>query len=257
MVEIKPDAVTPVSEGISGGERKQSDAQADAQADGEGTGHRERPPIDDAISILGIPPEEMTTQVRAAIGTLTAEIVRLREEVDHSRGRAAYLESLADRHPFLPVLNRRAFARELSKTLAHAGTLGTSASLLCLHVTSAEDIRRRHGRRALDAGLGHVCGILTENLHPTDVIGNLGGADFGIVLLVADKDAALAKGKSLVDAIGSQSFRWQDQDMTISLSWGARVLEPGADSEEVMAATDRHLLDMEEGKGGGVGGQAK
>lgn len=169
------------------------------QGDGEAS-----PGFDVAVSILGIPDTALTPEVRAAIDALSAEIAHFHQELGHSRGRAAYLEKLADKHPFLPVFNRRAFARELARALNHVGALGTPVSLLCLHVTNADAIRRRHGRQALDSGLAYVCRMLEGSVHATDIVGNLGGADFGIVLLVADRETALSKGAALAHSVRNE-----------------------------------------------------
>jgi diguanylate cyclase (GGDEF)-like protein len=209
-----------------------------------GGGSHGAPAFDVRVSILGIPDAALTPEVKAAIDALSGEISRLREELDHSLGRTAYLEELADMHPLLPVLNRRAFARELARTLVHVGALGTPVSLLCLHVTNADTVRRIHGRQALDRGLEHVCQILESNIHATDVIGNLGGADFGIVLLVADRETALRKGAALVETVQAQPFLWDDEAVALHLAWGAWVLEPMAKADEVMDAADRQLLEM-------------
>lgn len=214
----------------------------DAAAD-EGAVNGGRAAID-PVTILNIPTNELTPAVELAISRLSTEMERLRQAMVQGRSRIAYLETLADRHPFLPVLNRRAFARELAKVLTHAGLLGTPASLLCLHLASAEDIRRRWGRKALDQGLTQVCEIVGAALHPTDIMGNLGGADFGVVLLLADRQAALAKGAALVEAVGARSLPVGDVQITLKLAWGARVLMAGDEIEVVLEAAERQLMEM-------------
>jgi diguanylate cyclase (GGDEF)-like protein len=240
MEVTKSEGISPDSGG-GGGAASGGVAAPSAEGGDEQGG---APAFDVEVSILGIPTEALTPEVQTAIDALSGEIARLRQELDQSRGRTAYLEKLADMHPFLPVFNRRAFARELARTLVHVGALGTPVSLLCLHVTNADTVRRNHGRQALDRGLAHVCRILEGAIHATDVVGNLGGADFGVVLLVADRDTALRKGAALVESVRAQPISWHDAELTLDLAWGARVLEPGAEAAEILDAADRQLLEM-------------
>ena len=99
-------------------------------------------------------------------------------------------------------------------------------------------MRRRHGRRALDQGLAHVCQILSACLHPTDVVGKLGGADFAVVLLLADRGAALAL------AVRGRPFHLGGEMSSLDVTWGARLQEPGVGSDAVMEAADRQLVEM-------------
>ena len=136
MDVTKAEGVSPDS---GGGGASSGGARASSEEGGGDPGGA--PAFDVQVSILGIPDQALTPEVQAAIDALSGEISRLREELDRSLGRTAYLEKLADMHPFLPVLNRRAFARELARTLVHVGALGTPVSLLCLHVTNADTVR--------------------------------------------------------------------------------------------------------------------
>ena len=65
---------------------------------------------DEALDLQddGIPPE-----ARDAILRLLSEIEALRTEIEENNARIAELENLADKDPLTPVVNRRAFAREL------------------------------------------------------------------------------------------------------------------------------------------------
>ena len=66
-------------------------------------------------SLMGIPADEVTPKVRIAIEALMREVERLRKDVDEMRRRTVGLEKLADEDALLPVVNRRAFVRELSR----------------------------------------------------------------------------------------------------------------------------------------------
>ena len=69
-----------------------------------------------------LPPadEDISPQAQAAILRLMSEIDRLREEIAANNRRIAHLEEVADRDPLTPTVNRRAFVRELSRSIALA-----------------------------------------------------------------------------------------------------------------------------------------
>ena len=62
---------------------------------------------------LGLDASELTPAVRAALSHLQGEVERL-------EGKLADAELLADLDPLTPVLNRRAFERELNRAMASA-----------------------------------------------------------------------------------------------------------------------------------------
>src|SRR5262245_8336740 len=77
-------------------------------------------PIPVSASVLGIPEAEVTPRVRDAIMTLMHEVDRLRREVEQMRERVEDLAKAADQDVLLPILNRRAFVREVSRFVAFA-----------------------------------------------------------------------------------------------------------------------------------------
>ena len=72
-------------------------------------------PVAATASVLGIPEAEFTPRVRDAIMTLMGEVDSLRRELDKTRTRLDEVEEAADRDQLLPLLNRRAFVRELTR----------------------------------------------------------------------------------------------------------------------------------------------
>lgn len=245
----KPGAVTPVG-GAEGGSQDPESRQDGKEDDIFPHAHPRRD-IADAVSALG---EEVTPAVQKALDALMAEIGRLQQELESARGRTAHLEEQADAHSVLPILNRRAFVRELGRMLANSGQLGTASSLLCLHVANADGIRAKHGRSALDQGLAHACKVLAGELHMTDVVGCLGGNDLGVVLLVADRDAARAKGADLQRVFKVLPFQWLEEDLFLDVRPGFCLLEPDLDPEAALEAADRDMGESEDGEEGEEGG---
>src|SRR5690349_4656765 len=74
--------------------------------------------IEETISLAGITEAEMTPRLRSAIMGLLGEVEGLRRELEDARNRISFLERLADEDSLMPIANRRAFVRELSRMMA-------------------------------------------------------------------------------------------------------------------------------------------
>src|SRR4051812_39620846 len=78
-------------------------------------------PVRPAANVLGIPEAEFTPKVRDAIMGLMGEVDSLRRELAQTRARLDEAEKNADQDHMLPLLNRRAFVRELTRYIAFTG----------------------------------------------------------------------------------------------------------------------------------------
>src|ERR1700688_2119547 len=72
----------------------------------------------DVLNLVGLSEGELTPKLRQAIMGLMAEVEALRRELGEARARIGYLERLADEDPLVPVANRRAFVRELTRMMS-------------------------------------------------------------------------------------------------------------------------------------------
>src|ERR1700733_13236179 len=86
-------------------------------------------PARDVLAVGGVPEVELTPNVVRALTALMAQGEQLRHELEDAPSRIAYLEKLVDEDPLMPVVNRRAFLRELSRMMAFAQRYGVAASI--------------------------------------------------------------------------------------------------------------------------------
>src|SRR5882672_11201840 len=106
-----------------------------------------------SASLLGIPEEEFTPSVREAAGRLVDEIELLRREVEQTRTRLEEMARTADQDTLLPILNRRAFVREISRFIAFAERYGTPSSLLYFDLDNFKAVNDAYGHAAGDVVL--------------------------------------------------------------------------------------------------------
>jgi PleD family two-component response regulator len=94
----------------------------------------------DVTGALGIPEAELTPRVREVITGLTSEI-------GHLRTRLESLETVADQDSLLPILNRRAFVREMARIMTFGERYDLTTSPVyrprCLKAINDTTSRRR------------------------------------------------------------------------------------------------------------------
>jgi diguanylate cyclase (GGDEF)-like protein len=195
----------------------------------------------DVTAIMGIPEHEFTPRVRAAIMTLMAEVDRLRQDLESAKGKLETLQTQADRDVLLPVLNRRAFVRELSRMLAFSERYNVPVALVYLDLNGFKPVNDAYGHAAGDAALAHICEILTQNIRESDILGRLGGDEFGLILPKADMDTAQRKAMALHDRLRERPFAWQGVVLPVSFAHGVTVMQTGQTATDAIAAADQAM----------------
>ena len=192
----------------------------------------------DSAHFLGIDELELTPAVRAALTSLMSEIDELRQEVGRLKAHLTEAEGLADRDSLTPLLNRRAFVRELRRVATFAQRYGAPASLIFFDVNGFKAVNDRFGHAAGDLALQAVAGRLTANVRESDIVARIGGDEFAVILAQADLGAAQAKAASLAAAVAAEPVACGDWLAPIKISYGVRQIEPDANAEQILAEAD-------------------
>lgn len=197
--------------------------------------------IADTTTVMGIPETELTPKVRSAIMALMQEVETLRHELERSKQRLLNLEKLADQDSLTPVINRRAFVRELSRVISYVQRYNASSSLIYFDVNGFKAINDTYGHACGDAALMHVVEVLSKNVRDSDVIGRLGGDEFGVILAQADERQARDKAAQLARAVAARPLDWEDTKITIEVAYGVYNFKAGENATEALAAADRAM----------------
>ena len=192
----------------------------------------------DSAAFLGLGETDMTPAVQAALTNLLSEIDELRTEVGRLKARLNEAEDLADEDPLTPLLNRRAFLRELRRVLTFAQRYGGPASLIYFDLDGFKAVNDRFGHAAGDAALKGVAERLRAQVRESDIVGRIGGDEFGVILVQADLSAALAKAASLAAAIESEPIQCGEWLTPLKISFGVRQIDPSLTAEQVLADAD-------------------
>jgi len=191
--------------------------------------------------ITGVPPAQLTPEVRAALVALLRDNALLHEEIERRRRREAELERLADEDALVPISNRRSFMRELARAIRAIERYGTPGCVVYFDLNDLKRINDRHGHAAGDAVLRHVAEILMRNLRASDVFARLGGDEFGVILMWADLETARAKARRLAEMIHERPVAFDGEIIRIGVAYGAYAFAPGEEADAVLNAADREM----------------
>lgn len=213
-------------------------------------------PVDQA-TFLGLSEVELSPNVRAALSALLDEVRSLRDELDRTRKRIQHLERVADEDAMLPIANRRAFVRELTRIISFSERYGSPGSVLYFDLNGMKQINDRLGHPAGDAALKHFAQILVNNVRDSDVVGRLGGDEFGIILAQADVAQAQEKAAQLIDVIARTPLIWDGTEITLSCAVGMHEFHGQQSADDALSQADASMYQAKREHYAGKNGEAE
>lgn len=199
--------------------------------------------IADSASVMGIPEAELTPKVRDAIMALMGEVDQLRQALEQTNRRLADTEQLADQDPLVPIYNRRAFVRELTKVQASVERYDSKASLIYIDLDGFKRVNDTYGHNAGDFVLAEVAKRLIASVRESDVVGRLGGDEFGLLLTHAAEEAAFALAARLPEQLSANPILWNGEPLDVSLSYGVYSFKAGENAQQALAAADNAMYE--------------
>jgi diguanylate cyclase (GGDEF)-like protein len=169
---------------------------------------------------------------------LAAELEELRAQIKVLGQRLAEAERLADRDTLTPLLNRRAFMREVQRAIAVARRHKIPASVIYFDLDGFKSVNDRFGHAAGDAALIAVAQRLVDDVRESDVVGRLGGDEFAVLLLHADREGATLKAESLRASVVGAPVDFEGARFNIGLTYGVREIAGADSAEQALAEAD-------------------
>jgi diguanylate cyclase (GGDEF)-like protein/PAS domain S-box-containing protein len=140
------------------------------------------------------------------------------------------LQQLADHDPITNLFNRRRFEQELERVVSECARYERTAALLVLDLDGFKEVNDLHGHAAGDEILVKVGALLRAAVRDSDVVGRLGGDEFGIIVQEADRAEAECVTKKIVEAVRGSGMVISDLVRAqVSASVGIALIEPGAE----------------------------
>ncbi|PWC56504.1 diguanylate cyclase [Azospirillum sp. TSO22-1] len=153
------------------------------------------------------------------------------------------LRILATTDPLTGLANRRAFLAAAERELARVRRYGRLAAVLMFDIDHFKRINDTHGHAVGDGALQTVATTARDLLRTTDLIGRLGGEEFGVLLPETEPPAALEVAERLRAALaGAPVPLPSGGGFHLTASIGVAVCDPrDASVEQALGRADRAL----------------
>lgn len=185
--------------------------------------------------------ELMATSEAATDMHLRTENARLNGELTRLRRRVLELEHAADTDPLVPVYNRRAFMREVSRAQTVMERYNILSTLIFMDLNGFKTINDRYGHGIGDELLKKTGSVLMSGVRECDMVARLGGDEFGVLLFKTEPSIAKAKAATLSCRIAEQYVSLPTGKVQISTAWGVASCDVEETAEQVLARADRAM----------------
>jgi len=137
------------------------------------------------------------------------------------------------------LLNRVEFDRCLKQLIKQPLDADSESAVAYLDLDQFKLINDSCGHQAGDNALKIVAALLVGCLRKTDVIGRLGGDEFGVLMPDCSVEKALELMDNLIKSLVKETFIWQDKSFLLNFSIGVTAINSGTtDSTELMRQAD-------------------
>ena len=188
-----------------------------------------------------IPVKPKRKSVAAPLAKARRQVSALKAELAGAQARIDELQAWADTDFLLNIYNRRGFERELDRSIAYIRRYKATGALIVLDVDRLKPINDTFGHAAGDTVFKGVVAVLMRHVRSSDVVGRLGGDEFGLLLWNLTETDALAKAAALEEAIDRLTFVFRSHSVVAGASTGVALIDAAADAASVMEAADRAM----------------
>jgi diguanylate cyclase (GGDEF)-like protein len=125
--------------------------------------------------------------------------------------------------------------------IAFTRRYGPPSSVIYFDVNGMKQINDTHGHPAGDAALRHVAEVLCANVRSSDIVGRLGGDEFGVILAQTNQEQAAAKAASLAQAVGATPLSWGKVEIKVTAAFGVYSFSGNDDAQVAIEAADKAM----------------
>jgi diguanylate cyclase (GGDEF)-like protein len=175
-------------------------------------------------------------EVTASLTVICLMVTRLQAQSNRLR---ATLANLARTDPLTELVNRRGFDEALAREQARHVRGGPPMALLLIDIDHFKQVNDSWGHQAGDQTLRQLGALLSERFRAMDIVGRIGGEEFGVLIPDCEPDQAVKRAQELCDAVRNRSREWP-HSITVSVGV-ATSLDTKTAAEDLLALADSGL----------------
>ncbi len=201
----------------------------------------------DSVNFPGMDNEQLARALTVNIGLPTVLampmlaflMTKLRELAIAKR----HLTKLASTDSLTAVLNRGAFTMIVDEYLSkvRSAQLPSDGTLLVVDVDHFKIINDTLGHQQGDSALRLIAGAITKAVRPVDLVGRIGGEEFGVFLprlTAAEADSVAERIRASVENV---ALPWPAHDRRLSVSVGGASFTSYTPFEELFRSADQRM----------------
>lgn len=165
------------------------------------------------------------------------------QTIADQRSRINFLERLTVTDELTGLLNRRGFDEAMDRVLAHASRYNESGMLAFIDLDDFKPINDQYGHAVGDAVLKHVGQLLLHNTRTTDYVARIGGDEFVVVYVRAEKMPTRARAQSIIRSLNSSTLILGDHKIPIKASVGLHTYGPQSNCQELLDQADMAMYN--------------
>ncbi|TQV72772.1 diguanylate cyclase [Aliikangiella marina] len=145
------------------------------------------------------------------------------------------------------VANRRSFVTSVNTELSRCRRTGASMSFLIFDLDYFKNINDTYGHPIGDKVLIHITQLISKSLRAYDILGRIGGEEFGVFLSNTPTDEAYEIAERIRQTIAESPLFYEATMISLSTSIGLTTKGCNARFEELYQEADQALYSAKEG----------
>ena len=161
---------------------------------------------------------------RRAEAPLLLSLLEILSRAIASQANEEQLFKQAMTDPLTGLFNRRYFMETLEQELKHVRRFNKHTALLVVDIDHFKAVNDTYGHDGGDAVLQHFARLAKTSLREIDLIGRLGGEEFGIILPATDQVMAMGAAERLRRTIAESETLNRQARINVTISTGLTML---------------------------------
>jgi len=177
--------------------------------------------------------------VLVAVGAIVFNpMFRRIETQEHELHKMAFIDPLANCH------NRRSFLVNASTAFERGRRYKHTFAILFIDIDRFKDINDNYGHAIGDEAIKEMTRICQDNIRDSDILGRIGGDEFGIILQECGLEFAIQNAEKLRERISDHIVSSDAGTIRFSISVGAAtVVDSDKDIYDVLKRADKNLYE--------------
>ncbi len=166
----------------------------------------------------------------------TGQLLIVGEDITEIRLLNEQLEYQARYDLLTETFNRNHFEIELEKAIEEVSNNLRTHAMLYLDLDQLKVLNDTAGHEAGDAAIKFAAMLVESVLPYNSILSRMGGDEFAILLKDCTENDAIKITKSIVNALGENTFNWDNMSICITCSVGVRLIDHTAESTQMVHA---------------------